>query len=409
MAAGKRLGDLLKIAKDNASAKGLTYLVDPALLDDAQAAGKAHTVMSKGATQRSPANAEATAWLDDLREALSGHPVVATPYADPDVAALAHNGVDEFTKIAIANAGSVAKDILRRDVITDINWPVGGLIDYDGLDLLATGGVDTVLLNALNLPPVMPTATTPDAVATVQSVNGPVTALVADQGLSEALGAATSAPGAALLSRQRFIAETAMISAEPVTTARTVIAAPPRRWDPDPAYVSDLVKTAASLPWLAPATLDTVRPGKGIPTPRAGLTYTDQDRRRELGKPYLTSVKRINARADLTAAITTAEDFEVFDQSLLRLVSSAWRTKAEIAAPYIERVGATVDGRIGMVTITGTEQSRLRTLAGTNGEVPISVHNGLTGLGSQVSVRLKVTSRQRDLLRIEPYKDNEQD
>lgn len=129
--------------------------------------------------------------------------------------ALAHNGVDDFTRIAIAQAGSVAKEILGRDVITDVNWPVNGMVDYDGLDLLATGGVDTVLLNVLNLPPVMPTATTPDAFATVQSVNGPVTAMVADPGLSEALGAVTSAPGAALLGRQRFIAESAMIASSP--------------------------------------------------------------------------------------------------------------------------------------------------------------------------------------------------
>ena len=30
--------------------------------------------------------------------------------------------------------------------------------------------------------------------------------------------------------------------------------------------MNDLVKTAATLPWLAPATLDTVKPGKGVPT-----------------------------------------------------------------------------------------------------------------------------------------------
>ncbi|AWS47666.1 DUF6049 family protein [Streptosporangium sp. 'caverna'] len=409
LAAGKRLGDLLKIAQDTASAKGITWVVDPGLLDDAQKTGRAHTVLSKDTTRRLPADPEAVTWLANLRTALQDHPVVATPYADPDVTALAHNGVDDFTRIAIAQAGSVAKEILGRDVITDVNWPVNGMVDYDGLDLLATGGVDTVLLNVLNLPPVMEPATTPDAFSTVQSVNGPVTAMVADPGLSEALGAVTSTPGAALLGRQRFIAETAMIASEPVTTTRTVIAAPPRRWDPDPAYVSDLVKTAAALPWLSPATLDTAKPGKGVPTPRSGLTYTDQDRRKELGKPYMTVVKRTNARAGLTAAVTTAEDYEGFDQALLRLVSSAWRGRPGTAAPYAERVGATVDDRVGKVTITGTEQSRLRTLAGANGEVPISVHNGLTGTGSRVSVKLKVTPNQRDLLKIEKYKDSEDD
>ncbi|MGJ6966998.1 DUF6049 family protein [Streptosporangium sp. G11] len=405
MAPGKRLGDLLKIAQDTSSAKGLTWIVDPALLDDARTMGEPHAVRSKDRTQQRPATPEAARWLSDFRDAVADHPVVATPYGDPDVAALAHNGVDDATATGIAAAGIVARETLGRDVVTSVNWPVGGLIDYDGLDLLATGGVNTVLLNVLNLPPVTPPVTTPDASATLESVNGPLTALVADAVLSETVGADTSAPGAALINRQRFIAETAMISSEPVTSARTVIAVPHRRWDPDPRYVTDLVETAATLPWLAPATLDAIKRGKGAPVPRAGLTYTDQDRKLELSKQYLTSVRRVGARADLTAAITTAQDLDVFDLALLRLTSSAWRGRTGNATPYVQQVAEAVDGRIAMVNITGSEQSRLRTLAGSNGDVPISVRNELSGEGSQIAVRLRVTSDQPDLLKIEPYDD----
>ncbi|WP_329088085.1 MULTISPECIES: DUF6049 family protein [unclassified Streptosporangium] len=406
MAPGKRLGDLLKIAQDTSSAKGLTWVVDPALLDDARAMGRPHTVRVKDRAQERPATPETAQWLSDFREAVADHPVVATPYGDPDVAALAHNGVDDATGTGIAAAAIVARETLGRDVITNVNWPVGGLIDYDGLDLLATGGVNTVLLNVLNLPPVTtPPVTTPDASATLESVNGPLTALVADAVLSETVGADTSAPGAALTNRQRFIAETAMISSEPVTTARTVIAVPHRRWDPDPEYVTDLVETAATLPWLAPVTLDAVKRGKGVPVPRAGLTYTDQDRKLELAKQYLTGVKRVGARADLTAAITTAQDLDVFDLALLRLTSSAWRGRTGGAAPYVQQVAEAIDGRIAKVNITGSEQSRLRTLAGSNGDVPISVRNELSGEASRIAVRLKVTSDQPDLLKIEPYED----
>ncbi|MER5644940.1 DUF6049 family protein [Streptosporangium sp. NPDC002524] len=405
MAPGKRLGDLLKIAQDTSSAKGLTWIVDPALLDDARAMGGPHTVRVKDRSQERPATPEAAQWLSDLRDAVADHPVVATPYGDPDVAALAHNGVDDATATGIAAAAIVARETLGRDVITNVNWPVGGLIDYDGLDLLATGGVGTVLLNVPNLPPATPPLTTPDASATLESVNGPLTALVADAALSETVGADTSAPGAALANRQRFIAETAMIASEPGAPVRTVIAVPHRRWDPDPEYVTDLVETAAALPWLAPVTLDAVKRGKGAPVARAGLTYTDQDRKLELSKQYLTGVKRVGARADLTAAITTAQDLDAFDLALLRLTSSAWRGRTGNAAPYVQQLAEAVDGRIAMVNITGSEQSRLRTLAGSNGDVPISVRNGLSGEGSRVAVRLKVTSDQPELLKIEPYDD----
>ncbi|MFI6456723.1 DUF6049 family protein [Streptosporangium amethystogenes] len=405
MAPGKRLGDLLKIAQDTSSAKGLTWVVDPALLDDARAMGGPHAVRSKNRTQQRPATPAAAQWLSDFREAVADHPVMATPYGDPDVAALAHNGVDNATATGINAARIIGKETLGRDVITNVNWPLGGLIDYDGLDLLATGGVDTVLLNVLNLPPAAPPVTTPDASATLESVNGPVTALVADAKLSETVGADTSAPGSALMNRQRFIAETAMISAEPVSTARTVIAVPHRRWDPDPKYVTDLIETAAGLPWLLPVGLDAIKRGKGAPTLRADLTYTDQNRRAELPKQYLTGVKKVGARADLTAAITTAQDLDVFDLALLRLTSSAWRGRTAAAAPYVQQVAEAIDSRIAMVSITGSEQSRLRTLAGSNGDVPISVRNELSGEASRVAVRLRVTSDQPKLLKIEPYVD----
>nr|BFE84963.1 hypothetical protein GCM10020093_075640 [Planobispora longispora] len=54
MASGKRLGNLLKIAQDTSSVEGLTWVVDPALLDDARVAGGAHWSRSEGRTARRP-------------------------------------------------------------------------------------------------------------------------------------------------------------------------------------------------------------------------------------------------------------------------------------------------------------------------------------------------------------------
>ncbi|WP_449062015.1 DUF6049 family protein [Planomonospora algeriensis] len=424
LAEGKRLDDLLKTAEGVSSAKGVTWVVDPSLLDDVRALGKPHRVKAGAgtgaATVSRPADAAATRWLGALRTALAGSPVVATPYADPDVAALAHNGLDGTTRKGVAAAARTGREILGRDVVTAVNWPVGGVIDHDGLDVLAVAGVRSVLLSEANLPPAapaatvpgavaQPSATTPNAVATLQSVSGPVQALVADPVLSDILGATASTPDWALLNRRRFIAETAVMSAEPVTGRRTVVAAPPRRWSPDPAYVAGLVETAGSLPWLSPATLDAVKPGKVV-TPRAGLTYTDQDRGRELGKKYLTGVRRVGERAGLVTSVTPdtpeADDSGVFDLALLRLASSAWRDRTQAAEPYVEQLRSTVDGRIDQVRIVGGEQAeQIRTLAGEDGEVPISVRNERKGSGSTVAVRVRVTSQKPGRLRIEQYED----
>ncbi|MBG0814372.1 DUF6049 family protein [Planomonospora sp. ID82291] len=437
LAEGRRLDDLLKTAEGVAAAKGaakgVTWVVDPALLDDVRALGKAHRVKTgtetgtgtgtaAGTTGR-PADATAARWLGALRTALAGSPVVATPYADPDVAALAHNGLDGTTRKGVAAAARTGRELLGRDVVTDVAWPADGMVDHDGLDVLAVAGVRSVLLSEAGLPPAVPAvtvpgavapppATTPNAVATLQSVSGPVQALVADPVLSDIVGATASSPDWALLNRRRFIAETAVISAEPVTGRRTVVAAPPRRWSPDPAYVTGLIETAASLPWLSPATLDAVKPGKVV-TARAGLTYTDQDRGRELGKKYLTGVRRIAERANLATSVThvpagapETDDSARFDLALLRLTSSAWRDRARAAEPYVERVRSTVEDRIDQVRIVGSEQAeQIRTLAGNDGEVPISVRNERKGGSSTVRLRIAVTSLKPARLKIESYRD----
>src|SRR5215813_6536864 len=98
--------------------------------------------------------------------------------------------------------------------------------------------------------------------------------LLADHGLSEILSLRRSqipgvSPGptatpasargqarqaAAFAKEQLFLAETAMIAAEP-GPARAVVAAPPRLWDPAPDLISALLAETADTPWLHPATL----------------------------------------------------------------------------------------------------------------------------------------------------------
>ena len=140
---------------------------------------------------------------------------MATPYADPDVAALAHQGLDGQTRKAIEMGGQVATELLKRNVPLTTNWPAAGVLDPDALDLLSIAKVDRVLLNSTNLPPQPPVTFTPDAASTLDSVQGPVTALVADAELTRTFEPDSTAPSSLLLNKQRFIAETAMIAAEP--------------------------------------------------------------------------------------------------------------------------------------------------------------------------------------------------
>src|SRR5690606_14629857 len=144
------------------------------------------------------------------REALADTSVFATPYADPDIAALVHNRMDDAPAAAMSAAAETGRALLGRDVPTDMAWPVNGVIDHDGLDALAGVGVRRVLLDERNLPPagtdqagatgttgdttgMTTTATasatpTPDAVTRMPTVYGEITAVVADPTLSQLLG-----------------------------------------------------------------------------------------------------------------------------------------------------------------------------------------------------------------------------
>ncbi|MFI6297841.1 DUF6049 family protein [Nonomuraea sp. NPDC050790] len=391
---GGRLADLAALAKT--APKNVTWFVEPGLLDDVQAMTKGYTLRNG---KKQPADPAAAAWLESLRTSLTGAPVVAVPYGDPDVAALAHQGLDSGVDRAVKAADSAADRQFKRDIPVSSNWPVAGKLDDDALDLLSVSAVRTVLLNPANLPPQTPATTTLDAAATLDSVSGPVTALLPDEELSRMFELDSAAGRTAVLNRQRFIAETAMIAAEPgQVRARNLVVAPSRRWDPDPAFVAALLKTASRLPWLSSGELGAIKPAKAQ-TPRAGLVYTEQDRKEELNEKYLEPVKEAATEADLATRITTDKRSAGFDNAVLRLASSAWRNSTRAGRSATKQVDAAVGKRLGLITISGASRTQPITVAGVDGQVPISVRNGLS---TSVTLMVDVSSSNRDLLQIHP-------
>ncbi|MGW4792603.1 DUF6049 family protein [Nonomuraea sp. NPDC004297] len=388
-----RLADIAQIAQSAPTT--VTWVFDPALLDDVNAMTKGYRVKNKDGVQDRPANADAAKWLTTMRSALAASPVVATPYADPDVAALAHQGLDTQTRRAIELGGQTARGLLNRNAKTNLNWPADGVLDPDALDLLSVSGADTVLLNPTNLPPQQPSATTPDAATTLDAVNGPVTALVADAELSRLFEPGTNS--SLLLSTQRFIAETAIIAAEPGQSApRSLVVAPSRRWNPNPALVTSLIKTAGRLPWLQLGTLESIKPGKAS-VPRAGLVYTDQDRKEELTRKYLDPVRDAWSMSQLTSLVTTQKAQSRFDSAVLRLTSSAWRANTRMGRSVTKIVTDAVAARLDEIKISGASPDSPRTLAGSNGVVPISVKNELN---TSIELYIDVKSDNPELLTV---------
>ncbi len=412
-----RLANLLKLVQT--THETVTWFVDPALLQDVKTTSAGPYMIKKGdGARRSAADPAAGKWLSDLRAALSGKPVLAMPFGDPDLAALVHNRLDAPAVAAVQRGASAASELLGREVPTSTTWPVGGRIDRDTLDELAMSGVKSVLLSGNAFLPALPddsgttqTGTTQTAPSNVPSATTdaalrvdtvaetPVTALLADPTLSEILSSDVSAPGNAMLARQRFIGETAMIAFEQTgqtgqggqtgQTAeqrtqpiRTIVAAPEDRvWNPDPAFVSSLMEAVADAPWLRMTSLDSVKPTRAA---RSDFSYTDQDRQAELRRAYLGTVRRLGQEADAVSTVTTKHN-QLFHEAILRLTSAAWRNDRKRAHAFAKQVEGAINDRLRKVSVIDTP----RAVAGTDGQVPVSVANNLD---RNITIKIRVTS-----------------
>ncbi len=84
----------------------LTWAIDPALLSDVSVMSRPYRVSGTGscsAGRREQASSAATTWLAGVQKVAAQQDFFTTPYADVDVAALAHGGLDSELAAAFAD------------------------------------------------------------------------------------------------------------------------------------------------------------------------------------------------------------------------------------------------------------------------------------------------------------------
>jgi hypothetical protein len=293
LAGGGRLNQLLAVGSTPlARSAGLTWAIDPALLNDAKVMTARYRVGGTATCTHAsarPASAAARAWLRGVQSVAAQQDFFVTPYADVDVAALSHRGLNSELANAFADGRDTARAILHGQVQRPavaaegsgagtgatglIAWPPNGIADYGVLESLAASPnrIGTVILDSTMMEPTVPANVTPTAVTTTpDGVYGQMHVLLADHEIGQVLAApADSLPGiapgtkpspaaAAFAREQWFLAQTAMIASEAPHTARAVVVAPPARWDPGAALASSLLDESVHTPWLRPASLSSL-------------------------------------------------------------------------------------------------------------------------------------------------------
>ncbi|TDQ55522.1 hypothetical protein EV190_101853 [Actinorugispora endophytica] len=384
----------------------ITWAVDPGLLDDIQRLGaggywSAENTPETGAgpaLAEHEASIEARVWLAHARLWLAEDPLLATPYADTDLPALLGADLEDDAQASITLGRETVAGLLGREADPSLAWPAQGTMDEATRDLLAANGATTFVLDDSALPARRTLGHTPSAAASLPVPDrDDATALVADSGLTRVLGADSRAPGSATLARQRFAAETAMISAEGAGSDRTLVLAPPRDWDPSPEYATGLLEATEDLPWLEAVSLADVEADAGGTEERQGLAYPDQASEAELDDDHLERVHDIRRQVQLFNSALT-EDGDPFRPSVLRVESAWWRDDEELGAAALARVGEAVqDGKDSVHVIPGDPI----TLASKNGTLGVLVANDLSD--HSVTVHLSIFSENSERLSIGEY------
>jgi hypothetical protein len=234
--------------------------------------------------------ATAAAWLDRLRATVTsaGSALVATPYGDADLVALERAGLDKEMAIARSTGQSMLSDHLALPTLPDLVWPVDGRIDDATLDDLATDLTTTVVLNGRALQPQDPNALAGPR-ADLQTPSGAVRALLTDPTIDDLVADPGSVSGGARAAEQRFLAETMLITEQRPGSGSSLVVAPPRHLDAD-AYLAALLSDTAAVPWLEPVNASVIAAQPPDDVARQQLAYPPSARNAELPTRVLSAI-----------------------------------------------------------------------------------------------------------------------
>jgi Family of unknown function (DUF6049) len=383
---GGRLAMLLEAGQAHPGAQ-LTWVIDPALLSDAETMTRTYQVDSGpgcGGAVAKPASKAAGTWLSALRGITSGQPTVILPYANADVAALVHSGLTADVTSAYAMGYSWADSVLHGSFGPSIAIPAGGAANLSVLTNLATAQrIGTVVLDSNEMPPINPNVFEDDAVTSVRTGDGThMTVLLADHVLTGVLAAGDTSsgvlpPATQFAVSQRFLAETAMIAAEAPDSDRSIVVAPPEDWSPSAALAGELLSETADTPWLTAAALGSLA---GAPDSERSIGRhqpTSKESPGELSGSYLSTVGELStalgAYKDLLYQASTSY-VQGLEQALTATESVAWRGRGAAQGLVLAyKLLSFMSGEEGQITIIAAQQVPM---GGSSGLVPVSIQNG---------------------------------
>ncbi|MFD0163334.1 DUF6049 family protein [Streptomyces decoyicus] len=398
LAPGGRLQQMVALGKN----LPVTFVIDPDLLATVDAMTKSYRVDGPDGPMGKN-QAVAKQWLHDLEEAVKTHEVVALPFADPDLASLAHHG--KGVPSALSHLGP-ATDLADKTVDTilgvkprtDFAWPVDGAVDSSIVDVATSAGAHNVITRSDSLRdadrlPYTPTAARP--------IGGGNTAVVADAQLSRAFEGDMSKAGNSTHAVQEFLAQTQMINLEDPGRQRSIVVAPQRMPSVSQAHAMATALRSLDESGSWTQSLNLAGAAKAKPDRAAnrhvpsGAAYPSSLRRQELPVNAFRQIQGTQAALDDFQVILAQPERVVtpFGNAMMREMSTQWRGNATGAKAFRHSVRTYLDGLTKKVRLI---QKSGATLSGRSATIPVTVQNNL--VQGVKDMTLKLTSSQPNRL-----------
>jgi hypothetical protein len=394
---GGRLNQMVALG----SGLDVTWVVDPDLLASVDAMARGYQVRgADGTTIAGTHQAVAKQWLADLQDAVADKEVVALPFADPDLASLAHHGTDVTGSLSrLKDATDVVTDtvetILHVKPVTDFAWPVEGAVDPSIVKVATSAGADKVIARSDSLRETSGLPYTPSA---PRPIGGGTTAVVADARLSTAFRGDLTDASASTLAVQRFLAQSLALGLQ-TGTQRSVVVAPQRM--PTGSQARAMAEALTALQdgtWSESQELTAAAAAK--PDPKAttkvppASAYPSWLRKQELPRSAFEQIARTQGKLDKFRAILSDESRVVtpFGRSMDREMSTSWRGRGAQAASFRTGVERYLDSLAGQVRLIDKSETKL---SGRSATIPVTVQNNLVQGVDRLVLRLTSTNPTR--------------
>ena len=293
----------------------------------------------------------------------AGVPTVGTPVPSPSTPASGTGGGPSNPDAARTALGLVTDllrapdhlaDRLQRSVVTGFAWPLDGALPA-GRELALRAaygpGLQTILAGQ------RATGST-DATPTAPATGPAGTAVLRwDDRLSELFAAASLGPADAALAAQEFVAESVTLLLERPSTARSVLVVAPRGLSVDPGSWGSFLDVVTALPWLrATPVTQAATIGSGpravlpssVPTPDPAADPSDSIPPSPVSAAVVdTLVAHRAALADLAQVLPTRTRLAApWTDLSTQLVSTRWRGAGDRHAATLQLLTTGV-GRLG--------------------------------------------------------------